>query len=86
MKISLITLVMISLMPLLAWSMDQVSKETMVQYKQQGWKVEEKKSFVSDFAKAAAAADENVVEAISSFPVTGIVHHSDELLVRVYPE
>ena len=40
----------------------------------------------SDFAKAAAAADENVVEAISSFPVTGIVHHSDELLVRVYPE
>ena len=40
----------------------------------------------SDFAKAAAAADENVVEAISSFPVTGIVNHSDELLVRVYPE
>jgi hypothetical protein len=40
----------------------------------------------SDFAKATAAADENVVEAISSFPVTGIVSHSDELLVRVYPE
>ena len=40
----------------------------------------------SDFAKAAAAADENVVEAISSFKVTGIVNHSDELLVRVYPE
>ena len=39
----------------------------------------------SDFAKATAAADENVVEAISSFPVTGIVSHSDELLVRVYP-
>ena len=34
----------------------------------------------SDFAKATAAADENVVEAISSFPVTGIVSHSDELL------
>ena len=32
------------------------------------------------------AADENVVEAISSFPVTGIVSHSDELLVRVYPK
>ena len=46
MKISLITLVMISLMPLLAWSMNQVSKESMVQYKKQGWKVEEKKSFV----------------------------------------
>ena len=40
----------------------------------------------TDFAKAAAAADENVVEAISYFPVTGIVNHSDELLVRVYPE
>ena len=46
MKISLITLVMISLMPLQAWSMDQVSKQSMVQYWQQGWKVEEKKSFV----------------------------------------
>ena len=46
MKISLITLVMISLMPLQAWSMDQVSKESMVQYRKQGWKVEEKKSFV----------------------------------------
>ena len=46
MKISLITLVMISLMPLLAWSMNQVSKETMIQFGQQGWKVEEKKSFV----------------------------------------
>ena len=46
MKISLITLVMISLMPLLAWSMNQESKETMIQLKQQGWKVEEKKSFV----------------------------------------
>ena len=46
MKISLITLVMISLMPLLAWSMNQVSKESMVQYRKQGWKVEEKKSFV----------------------------------------
>ena len=46
MKISLITLMMISLMPLLAWSMDQVSKETMIQLRQQGWKVEEKKSFV----------------------------------------
>ena len=46
MKISLITLVMISLMPLLAWSMNQVSKETMIQFRQQGWKVEEKKSFV----------------------------------------
>ena len=40
----------------------------------------------SDFAKATAAADENVVEAISSFPVTGIVSHSDELLVKVYPK
>ena len=40
----------------------------------------------SDFAKATAAADKNVVEAISSFPVTGIVSHSDELLVRVYPK
>ena len=45
MKISLITLVMISLMPLQAWSMDQVSKESMVQYRKQGWKVEEKKVF-----------------------------------------
>ena len=44
MKISLITLVMISLMPLLAWSMNQESKESMIQFRQQGWKVEEKKS------------------------------------------
>ena len=46
MKISLITLMIISLMPLLAWSMNQVSKESMIQLRQQGWKVEEKKSFV----------------------------------------
>ena len=46
MKISLITLMMISLIPLQAWSMNQVSKESMVQYRQQGWKVEEIKSFV----------------------------------------
>ena len=46
MKISLITLVMISLMPLLALSMNQESKESMIQLKQQGWKIEEKKSFV----------------------------------------
>ena len=46
MKISLITLVMISLMPLLAWSMNQESIESMIQFRQQGWKVEEKKSFV----------------------------------------
>ena len=46
MKISLITLVMISLMPLQAWSMNQVLKESMIQFRQQGWKVEEKKSFV----------------------------------------
>ena len=46
MKISLITLMMISMMPFLAWSMNQVSKETMIQFRQQGWKVEEKKSFV----------------------------------------
>ena len=46
MKISQITMMMISLMPLLAWSMNQVSKETMIQFRQQGWKVEEKKSFV----------------------------------------
>ncbi len=46
MKISLITLVMISLMPLQAWSMDQISKESIVQYRKQGWKVEGKKSFV----------------------------------------
>ena len=46
MKISLITLMMISLMPLLAWSMNQESKESMIQFRQQGWKVEEKKSFV----------------------------------------
>ena len=46
MKISLITLMMISLMPLLAWSMNQVLKESMIQLRQQGWKVEEKKSFV----------------------------------------
>ena len=46
MKISLITLMMISLIPLQAWSMNQVSKESMVQYRQQGWKVEEMKSFV----------------------------------------
>ena len=45
-KISLITLMMISLMPLLAWSMNQVSKVSMIQLMQQGWKVEEKKSFV----------------------------------------
>ena len=48
MKISLITLVMISMMPLQAWSMNQVSKESMVQYRKQGWKVEEKKSFVEN--------------------------------------
>ncbi|MFL2748778.1 MAG: hypothetical protein ACJ0DI_04705 [bacterium] len=46
MKISLITLMMISLMPLLAWSMNHVLKESMIQLRQQGWKVEEKKSFV----------------------------------------
>ena len=46
MKISLITLMMISLMPLQAWSMDQVSKKSMVQFRNEGWKVEEKKSFV----------------------------------------
>ena len=46
MKISLITLVMISLMPLLAWSINNVLKESMIQLRQQGWKVEEKKSFV----------------------------------------
>ena len=46
MKISLITLVMISLMPLQAWSMDQVSKKSMVQFRKEGWNVEEKKSFV----------------------------------------
>jgi len=46
MKISLITLVMISLMPLQAWSMNQVLKESMIQYRKQGWKVEEMKSFV----------------------------------------
>ena len=46
MKISLITLVMISLMPLLAWSMNHVLKESMIQFRQQGWKVVEKKSFV----------------------------------------
>ena len=46
MKISLITLMMISLMPLLAWSMNQEKKESMIQLKQHGWKVEEKKSFV----------------------------------------
>ena len=46
MKISLIILMMISLIPMQAWSMNQVSKESMVQYRNQGWKVEEKKSFV----------------------------------------
>ena len=46
MKISLFTLVMISLMALLAWSMNQVLKESMIQLRQQGWKVEEMKSFV----------------------------------------
>ena len=46
MKISLIILMMISLIPLQAWSMNQVSKESMVQYRNQGWKVEEMKSFV----------------------------------------
>ena len=46
MKISLITLVMITLMPLQALSMNQVSKESIIQFRQQGWKVEEKKSFV----------------------------------------
>ena len=46
MKISLITLMMISLMPLLALSMNHVLKESMIQLRQQGWKVEEKKSFV----------------------------------------
>ena len=46
MKISLITLMMISLMPLLAWSMNHVLKESMIQLMQQGWKVEEKNSFV----------------------------------------
>ena len=46
MKISLFTLMMISLMPLLAWSMNQVLKESMILLRQQKWKVEEKKSFV----------------------------------------
>ena len=46
MKISLITLMTICLMPLQAWSMDQVSKESMVQYRKQGWNFEEMKSFV----------------------------------------
>ena len=46
MKISLIILMMISLIPLQTWSMNQVSKESMVQYRNQGWKVEEMKSFV----------------------------------------
>ncbi|MEE3021968.1 MAG: hypothetical protein VX367_04910 [SAR324 cluster bacterium] len=46
MKISLFTLMMISLMPLLAWSMNQVLKESMIQLRQQRWKVEEMKSFV----------------------------------------
>ena len=46
MKISLFTLMMISLMPLLAWSMNQESKESMIQFRQQGWKVEEKKRVV----------------------------------------
>ena len=46
MKITLFPLVMISLMPLQVWSMDQVSKQSMVQYRQQGWKVEEMKSFL----------------------------------------
>ena len=46
MKISLIILMMISLIPLQAWSMNQVSKESMFQYRNQGWKVEEMKSFI----------------------------------------
>ena len=46
MKISLIILMMISLIPLQAWSMNQVSKESMVQYRNQEWKVEEMKSFI----------------------------------------
>ena len=46
MKILLITLVMISLMPLQARSMNHFLKESMFQFRQQGWKVEEKKSFV----------------------------------------
>ena len=46
MKISLIILMMISLIPLQARSMNQVSKESIVQYRNQGWKVEEMKSFV----------------------------------------
>ena len=46
MKISLITLAMISLIPLQAWSMNHVLKESMIQLRQQGWKVEEKKSIV----------------------------------------
>ena len=46
MKISLIILMMISLIPMQAWSMNQVSKESMVQYRNQGWKVEEMKNFV----------------------------------------
>ena len=37
---------MISLMPLLAWSMNHVLKESMIQYRKMGWKVEEMKSFV----------------------------------------
>ena len=46
MKISLITLVMISMLLLQAWSMNHVLKESMVQFRKQGWKVEEMKSFV----------------------------------------
>ena len=46
MKIFLFILMMISLMPLMAWSMNQESKESIVQFRKQGWKVEKKKSFV----------------------------------------
>ena len=46
MKISMIILMLISLIPLQARSMNQVSKESMVQYRKQGWNVEEMKSFV----------------------------------------
>ncbi|GIR61874.1 MAG: hypothetical protein CM15mP66_13220 [Pseudomonadota bacterium] len=50
MKISLITLVMISLIPLQTWSMNQVSKESMDSIQEQGGR-SRKESFVEQTRK-----------------------------------
>ena len=80
MKISLITLMMISLMPLVAWSLNQVLKESMIQLRQHGWKVEEKKSFVeSRPGKRPYQMLKRDVQVV----LYRLYHHEQELFCRV---